>query len=220
MLSYQIIYDLISICGCLVFAFAVRKYFYKFANEQISEIIQAIPNHEIPIRQLEGTDEEKTRLEQQMVEIKSRAQNHLKLMKEFYLYYFTFVAPASVLGIFAAITLVFISKSGWDKANRHLLIVFVVLTGVAALLRTFPIIFKYEKNIVDNKTQYLRYIALEHELLSYFATSESIDGESKTLSQVIHYLDNQFNEIHNFYIGFDIKHLPDYLAQLKDKSSP
>lgn len=172
---------------------------------------------ESSLESLNGTDAEKERIKEQLQEIRIRANSHISVMIYFYVRYYMSIAVASTSGIIAGICLFFISKVGWDHANEYVINVFLVTSSMAILFGGFPVVFKQEQNVAENKALYLKYIALEDEVNSYFATQENLEGEQQNLKKFIHYLDKQLARINQVAIGFDYTQIPKYQELYKDK---
>jgi hypothetical protein len=76
----------------------------------------------------------------------------------------------SVAGAIAAVSLVLISQKGWKDANEYIITVFFVMTTATVFFGAFPGLFRHEETIAENKRLYLKYVALEDEILTYAAT--------------------------------------------------
>lgn len=169
------------------------------------------------VESLNGTVAEKERIKEQLQEIRVRANTHISVMIYFYVRYYMSIAIASASGIIAGICLFFISKVGWDNANEYVINVFLVASSMAILFGGFPVVFKQEQNVAENKLLYLQYIALENEVTSYFSTEEDLEGNRRDLKSTIHYLDKQLAKINQVAVGFDYTQIPKYQELYKDK---
>ena len=157
-----------------------------------------------------GASAERIRLNEQLFEIKNRAQHHLDVTAFFYTRYYMAITLFAIVGGTAAIALLFITRFGWGGVSPYVITVFLVMSGHAAFYGAFPRIFKQDQNIADNKKLYARYVALENEVKSFFTTGQGIDGKERSESDIIHYLDQQLAKLHNFAIGFDYTKVPSY----------
>jgi hypothetical protein len=120
--------------------------------------------------QLKATAEETARLEGQLAEVRSRARFHLQASVLTFVGHYSAIIVSSLAAAVAAIMLVLISKSGWDKANGYLITVFFVMTAASVFFGAAPGLFRQEEGINDNKLLYLKYVQLEDRILTYAAT--------------------------------------------------
>jgi len=162
------------------------------------------------IKALKATEAEKTRLLKQIEDVHKKAKIHLDVTRFFYVQYYLSISLLSNAAIVAAITLLFISKQGWEKSSRKLIYVFVVASGITALFSAFIVVFQYDSNIKDNKQLYIAYTALEDKILSYFSTGQFAikinpgkPGNLKETVQVIQQIDSEIAALNNIAVGFD-----------------
>jgi hypothetical protein len=157
-----------------------------------------------------ASDSEKRRLLQQVKMIRGRALHHFAVMKYFYAQYYMAISIVMVSGVIAAITLLFITKDGWGSANQYVKTVFITIAALTAYFGAFPAVFQQSQNIADNKKLYLQYVALHDEVMSYFPLQQDVDGNQKSVSEFIHYLDKRLIQLNTFAIGFDDTKVPNY----------
>ena len=178
-----------------------------------------------------GTSAEKDRLFDQLQETAIRAKNHIEIAKSFYIWNYQTITLATLTSIVAAISLFFFGKEGWVRANKYVVNVFIVSSGLTIVLGIFPLVFKQEENISNNTKSYLAYIALDNRIRSYIATNQfftvaSVANSNSALglnnspvtntnklvdlSNVIHYIDNELATLNNIYVGFDSTKIPNY----------
>ena len=174
----------------------------------------AIFKQEIKVyeQNFKGSESEKKRIIEQLEEIKLRAKSHFKVMTYFYVRYYTSIAITSSAAIIAAICLIFISKEGLTNANQYVINLFLTSSSMGILFGTFPAVFKQEKNVSDNKALYLRYSALEQQILTYLATGKDPINppDEQEIKNFIYYLDKQMEKINQLAIGFDSTRIPKY----------
>jgi hypothetical protein len=170
---------------------------------------------------------EQARLQEQVERIRKRIKLHLDVMEFFYIRYYMVILTFAIAGALAAITLVLVSKRGWEQTNEYILTAFFVMTACAVFFGAFPGMFQQEQNIKENKALYLKYEALENEVLSFAATYEPLLRETKAdalanklpqqaktaiperVRKFIHYIDEQLAQ-GNIAIGFDYSQIPTY----------
>ena len=167
---------------------------------------------------------EQARLQDQLQRVRQRTRLYLEVMKFFYTRYYMAILTFAIAGALAAITLVLVSKRGWEATNEYILTAFFVMTACTVFYGAFPGVFQQEQNIKDNKVLYLQYEALENEILSFAVTNEARPKAVKDLmtasetepkdntvqaKQFIHYVDEQLSQS-NIAIGFDYNKVPNY----------
>jgi ABC-type multidrug transport system fused ATPase/permease subunit len=164
---------------------------------------------------IQTTPQEKERLISQLNLARLRAQHHLNVAVYFFSNYYMSLLVTFVSGAVAAVALFFIVKKGWQAVNPYVVTVFITMSTVATAYGAFPGVFRQHENVAENKTLYLRYVALQNEILSYSATRKNSAGELKTASQFIIYLDQEFNRVNNLAIGFDATKIPVFQFEVK-----
>ncbi len=125
---------------------------------------------EPPRFSITATDAQKARLEELRKETRGRARFHLQTMVFLFANYYTAVMMFSITGALATISLVLISKKGWNEANEYIVTVFFVMTASTVFFGALPSLFRQDETIAQNKQLYLKYVALEDEILTYAAT--------------------------------------------------
>jgi hypothetical protein len=126
------------------------------------------------------TDEtDKAMLATKFIEVKNRADGHLKSALFFFDKFYTTILTFSIAGLIAAISLVIVSKGGIDTAPQYLITVFLVSTGMAVFYQGFSGVFQQRPNIDANETLYKNYNNLQEEILTYCATGEIVVGDVK-----------------------------------------
>lgn len=129
------------------------------------------------------------RLQEQLDNIRKRAKSHLEIMVYYYARYYMAITLAAFTGIVAAITMLLISKKGWDEASPYLVAVFLTMSGLAAYFAAFPTLFEQKANIDANKELFAVYANLEDRILTFAATKEDMDTQGKDLKVFIHEMD-------------------------------
>lgn len=165
---------------------------------------------------------EKARLFEQLKEIETRARSHISVARAFYIWNYQSLSIAAVSSIVAAVSLLFLSRRGWDGSNKYVINVFIVSFGITVVVGVFPALFKQEENISNNTRTYLAYIALDNRLNSYIATQEftglkPVNTSDSTqlipvmnIKNVIRSVDDELAALNNIYIGFDASKIPNY----------
>ena len=117
--------------------------------------------------------QQQARLREQLSETIDRTEHHLDVMRFFYTRYYIAIILFSMTGALAAVSLVLISKRGWEASNEYVITVFFLMTALTLFFGSFPGLFQQDKNIADNKALYLKYSALANEIVSYAVTGEA-----------------------------------------------
>jgi hypothetical protein len=165
--------------------------------------------------QVKGSDLERARLKDQLALSRERAKHHLTVAVYFFSNYYMAILEAFVMGAIAAVALFFITKVGYAQASPYVVTVFITATVLAAVYGAFPSVFRQSDNVAENKALYLRYIALQNEMLSYSATGLDGTGKKVTAAEYIAYVDKEFNKANNIAVGFDATKIPAIKFDLK-----
>jgi hypothetical protein len=112
------------------------------------------------------------RIHEQFLKVDRRIRFHLESMKFYIASYFMTLMMIMICGAISSITLLLITKHGWDKANEFIITTFLVIAPFTALFTSFPSVFENEKNLSAHKALYIRYDALADEIISYLNTGE------------------------------------------------
>lgn len=157
-----------------------------------------------------ASESERARLLDQIKTIRGRAIHHFSVMKFFYSRYYMAISVVLVSSVITAIALLFITRAGWDNASPYVITVFITAAALTAYFGAFPPVFQQSQNIADNKKLYLQYIGLHDEVMSFLSLQQNLNGEAKTASEFIHYVDKQLIQLNTFAIGFDNTKVPNY----------
>jgi hypothetical protein len=169
---------------------------------------------------LASTPTERTRLIAQFQEIETLATRHAKIMGFFYKQYYISLAMMGTSAAVAVISLFFISKVGWERASNAVINIFIVATGVVIFYGNMSLVFQQRNNLEASQKIYLSYSNLRNEVLSYWATGETIADERATPAKFIHYVDRQLSSISLIQLGFDPNSIPDFSKRLDDLTNP
>ncbi len=120
--------------------------------------------------------EERLRLTSQLDEIRERIKLHLDVMNFYYTRYYMAIITSSLAAALAAVAIILISKGGWQQTSNYIISTFFVAAAASVFYGAFPGMFQQQQNITDNKILYLKYVALENELLSYVVTGEALNN--------------------------------------------
>lgn len=149
---------------------------------------------------------EKARLKKQYEAVSHRIGKHCRIMAFFYKQYFISLLIGTVAGVIALISLFFISKNGWEKTNNALNNVCITAFGVTLVFVNTSIIFKEADNLKASQDLYIGYIALEQEMLSYWATGQQMSNDLVKVvkpSDFIYYVDSRLRSLNQVQLGFD-----------------
>lgn len=181
--------------------------------KRLQAYIDKIPN---------ATFEEKARLFKQLKEIENRAKSHISVARAFYIWNYQSISIATASSIVTAVSLFFLSRKGWNDANKYVVNVFIVSFGITVIVGVFPALFKQEENISNNTRTYLAYIALDDRVNTYIATKRFIgikpvntNNTAPTepltnIKDVIRSVDDELATLNNIYVGFDATKVPNY----------
>jgi hypothetical protein len=157
---------------------------------------------------------EKNRLLEQLKQIEILSEKHAKIMIFFYKQYYISLSMMVSCTAIAVLSLFFISKSGWEKANNAIINVFIVASGVLIFYGNISLAFQQKDNLEASQAIYLNYLALRNEFLSYLATGQTVSANKLAPSDFIHYIDKQMQTVSFIRLGFDPKAIPDLSKQI------
>jgi hypothetical protein len=157
-----------------------------------------------------GTPAEAGRFAAQSLQVRYRANMHLRIMKYFYSRYFASITMATFCSIAAALCLIHIGAVGWKSANNYVLSIFLTTAALAIAFRLSPQLYKQEENIAANKDLYTRYVSLDNEMTTYAATNIMRDSVSMSIGSVLVRVDSTLNALRDMPMGFDKTQIPDY----------
>jgi predicted PurR-regulated permease PerM len=133
----------------------------------------------------------------------------------FFSNYYMALILAFVAGAVAAVSLFFISKEGYAAVSPYVVTVFMTATALGTIYGAFPSVFRQTENVAENKALYLRYVALQNEILSYSATAKDANAKPISASAYIAYIDRELNRSNNVAVGFDETKLPAFKFEAK-----
>jgi hypothetical protein len=153
------------------------------------------------------SDGTQQRLREQYREIRGRARHHLQITAYFFSNYYRTIQMTALLGAIAAVALFFVAFKGWSSTNQYVRNLFITATVMTAYFSLYPVVFKQQDNITDNKNLYLQYVALQDSVRTFAATGESFFGAEGTAKSnepnFLHDIDQRMATLNNIAIGFD-----------------
>lgn len=205
----MIAFTLISYSSMFWFA-GTKQHEWLGANQELqpAEVQRAISS-------LTASSAAKARMMDQFQQIQNRITKHASIMGFFYRQYFISLSMICGASVVASLCLFFISKLGWERINNAVINVFIVSSSIIIFYGNIMLVFKQEDNIKDNQLLYLNYFSLRNEMLSYWATGQTIAEETVTPAQFIHYMDKRLQELNQIRLGFDSTRTPSLGEQLK-----
>lgn len=218
-INLPIIYHAIIVIGFIALSLLVSGHVPAKARLMADAWLQGLtPRGNAQIEsfsQVEATELERSRLKDQLSLSRDRANHHLKVAVYFFSNYYMSILIAFVMGAIAAVALFFIANVGYAQASPYVVTVFVTTTVLATFYGAFPTVFRQQENVSENKALYLRYIALQNEMLSYSATGTDSSGKETTAKDYISYIDKELNKNNNIAVGFDATKIPAVKFDLK-----
>ena len=153
-----------------------------------------------------------------LFEIKSCAEHNLNFAMMFYKQYYVMIMMVSILGVIATALVAFISKSGWQSANKYVTLIFFIVAAHTLFFYAIPNIFEFQKNISVNMTSYINYANLENRVLTFIVNKDNFikkDEAGKYISNV----ENTMEKINNISMSIDTTKLPVNPNSLELKNS-
>lgn len=157
---------------------------------------------------VQANEMERARLKDQLTLARERSKHHLTIAVYFFSNYYMAILQAFIMGAVAAVALFFITKVGYSQASPNVVTVFITATVLATAYGAFPTVFRQPDNVAENKALYLRYIALQNEMLTYAATGLDNSAKKVPAAEYISHIDKELNKANNVAIGFDATKLP------------
>ena len=204
----------------------------KYAREFLEPVVTAAAARSEQVVQIPASGEEKRRIEEQLAEVRARAEHYRRVMVYFYSRHYMAIATAALTGVIAAVLLLAAAQKGLQNASRPISTAILVLTGAAVYSGAFPAMFRQDVNAQANAALFEAAQNLEGTMLSYFATSrvggpDEVAGNanvtgvrgaaeqgSMTPAEFIIYVDGLLKQIRRSEIGFDSSQIPDWAEEL------
>jgi len=160
------------------------------------------------------TPGQKARLEEQARYVSGRINHHFRMMQYYYSNYYVALFLGSVYGGFAAISLLLLTKVGWEKGGPCLVTVFLTTTVCVIFFFAFPAWSQKEQNATKNKALYVRYLGLLPDPHTFVAIND-YDRDSKstnavTFKEFILHLDSEMKKANDIAVAFDATKGPIY----------
>ena len=205
--------------GAAVLSVAIALAFWLpawFRTELMNKWVKPLDGelHRAPsLASIEGPENQKARLSEQVQDIVGRAEHHLKVMGYFLSNYYVGILLRNIFSGLGALALFLITKDGWEEADASLVSVFLITSVCAAFFIAFPRMFKQEENVAKNKALYLKYVALLHDVHTFAATghfpqkmakgNQSSPDRDGALAAVIEYLNEELKKSNDIAVAFD-----------------
>jgi hypothetical protein len=156
-----------------------------------------------------------SRLKEQFDYANDKKQFHLHVANYFNIHYYAMTFTLTICCIFTGLMIFLITKEGWDKANKHVLTMFLVFLATSIYFGTCPSVFKVDDNITQNEACFNSYCNIANKIQSFIVTSDTLKGSpSDTLKRehtinydaitLIKENDQDFNNLNRISIGIDI----------------
>jgi len=147
------------------------------------------------------------RMQEQFETIIKNERKNLVMTKYYYNNYFLCTGMVSLLGIFSAVFLLFISRKGWMNSNPYLLISFLITTGSSIYFSALPALFDYEQNCTVHKNSYVKYNQYKNIYLTFASTGQTIymlNGKKiNSASDFINFIDYSLKKIYDIPFSFN-----------------
>ena len=150
------------------------------------------------------------RLNGQFHQLQQRLDHHFNQFATYYSWSFASTVMMGVLAAIAAVTLLFITLSGWGPSHQYQKTIFLVATVTATYAAAFPSIFQLDRNVEGNRDAYLSYVSLADEMCSYPWTEKTIDGAATDPLAFVNHVDTELRKLNKIVVGFDAAKTPDF----------
>ena len=158
-------------------------------------------------KEIDYNGEDFTHLFYQLNVIRNRFLSHHNTMIFFIRIQFVFnILEAILIGLTTVFGL-YVVKTGWEKANKHVMYSAFILAGLLTSLETVNKTLNMEQNISENKNYCKIYKNLETDIITYITTGKEFAGEDITIKKYSNFIDQEL--IRNYDITFDLDNIPD-----------
>lgn len=161
---------------------------------------------------------EKQRIKEEVKQISLRTELHKTIATDYYRWLFVALPLTSGAAIISGISLFYISKEGWEKANNYIINIFISSSAIALYVGSMPVIFKIEDNAKANAGFFILYNNLENQVLTRLATLQQNSNQKtdrEKLQSIINDTEAKIEELNKFSIVFDANsiYLPNILPE-------
>jgi len=203
----------------LLGSFALNGWMLAFASHQerdwlnFATVEKTLEASKAAVANVQATSAERARMVDQFMLIQARTQTHAEVMGLFYKLNFIALGTIGLATGIASISLFFISKAGWERANNALINVFIVSTGLVIFHSNVIFIFKFQDNIRLNGELYAEYTRLYNSVLSYWAIHPA--ANSPTPAEFILATDQQLAALGKVTLDFDVSRISQLTQSLE-----
>ncbi|MEP7148511.1 MAG: hypothetical protein ABI857_06475 [Acidobacteriota bacterium] len=141
-----------------------------------AEIARAIPSECKAVKDKESQDH----ILKQRAQAVEFGDGHRNAAIEFGSYFFANVAILGIFGLISLISVAVIAKTGLDKANGHVVAIFLLASGTGLLYQSFFGVFQQKQNVESNLTQAIVYAQLVSKIDTYCTTGRVVISDPKT----------------------------------------
>ncbi|HOW81805.1 MAG TPA: hypothetical protein PK573_04545 [Spirochaetota bacterium] len=142
-----------------------------------------------------------------LLQIKSNAEHHLNVAVYLYIKNYILIRKAAILAVVAAAILAYITKNGWEKTNRYVLIAFFIISAHIAYFYSMPNVCEFQKNIASNVNLYTSNVNLENRVLTFILDDRNFADRRKA-ADFIGSIDAEMKELNVFSLSLDQTKLP------------
>jgi hypothetical protein len=166
---------------------------------------------------------ERQRIKEQLVLILTKQKQNKTIAMDYYKWLFVVLPITSGAAVVSGISLFYISKEGWENANRYVINIFTTSSTIALLIGSLSIIFKMQDNAGRHIEAFVTYENLYQQILTRLTaistdpTAKTANTTSSTPAQQLQSLIADTNTLLNTYnkilINFDSSNiqLPSFL---------
>lgn len=132
--------------------------------------IDLIVNNYLQKYQNLNIDGAKKRIKEQLTQMVMKQKQSEIIAKDYYKWLFVDLSITSGAAIISAISLFYISKEGWEKANNYVINIFTTSSAVALMVGSWNVIFKMQENADKKVDLFIAYENLYNLVLTRIAT--------------------------------------------------
>jgi len=141
---------------------------------------------------------------------------HKQAMLFFYGMSFSFIVLQAVLFLLTTIFGAMVTKTGWEGANKLLLVVLFTLAGCTVFCFAIPEALDFDGNIESNKNFFNSHLRLITEVTGYLGTMENMKGDFIDPANFSHYVSRESVRLQAVSVQFNEQSIRESLKQIQE----
>jgi hypothetical protein len=153
------------------------------------------------------------RIQEQAEIVANRATHHFSVMNYYLVTYYSNLLLGCIFGGLSAISLVLVTRRGWDNSGGCLIAFFLSTAACSTFFLAFTKVCQMDETAKANKVLYLKYATLLNDARTFAATGDyARNGETNKVSAVdfIRHVDEEVGKVGDIAVSFDPARVPIY----------